>query len=181
MYLCSPASSRTAYTLLSMFFLTPIPSGCTFMLVESILSTSTDISIIPFSCNRINAFCKTPFFVHRRIRTYTVFHFPYSLGKHLHLHPFSITYRIAFRISRLLYRASLRCFGNASAISSYCSFVILILLFYLFMSTRPRARGHLRGKYRRPVPHGWRRQSWGVKSPGRILRGEILFLVSSTV
>ena len=78
--------------------------------------------MIPSCCNRRNTRSKTPFFAQRFIRTYITCQSPYSLGRLLHLHPFSTTYSTAFNTSRLLILAGFRCLGKHSLICSYCSF-----------------------------------------------------------
>ena len=125
-----PSAPCSSDGLNAAFFKAPIPSGWTLMQVESRLITFTWIWMIPSCCKCKNAAYKTPFFAQRFTRTQITCQSPYSLGKLLHLLPFSTMYSTAFNTSRLLIFAGFRCLGKQSLICSYCSIVSFSLLFY---------------------------------------------------
>lgn len=94
--LAVPSSLWFSDSLLSVFFKTPCPLGCTLQEVLSNANTSTFIDNILSCCKAVKIRCITPFDTQRLKRLYILFHLPYSFGSALHLHPFSAIYNIAF-------------------------------------------------------------------------------------
>ena len=122
-----PSVLCSADGLSATFFKAPMPSGWTLIQAESRLTILTLIWIIPVCCSFKNAALQNAFsgpVVYTDIYTRQSSH---SLGKLLHLFPFSTRYSTAFRTFRLLIFSAL---GNGSWFFHVASFNSIQLFYY---------------------------------------------------
>ena len=96
--------------------------------VLSSARTSIVTAIICSFCSAVNTRSNTPAFAHRLAFLYTLFQLPYSVGRALHLHPFSATYKSARINMRFSVLTVPRCIGRYPLILSNCSVVSVTAL-----------------------------------------------------
>ena len=117
----------------------PVPSGCTFTEVLSMLTMLVLMSIMFRSCNAVKILSIVPFLLQRLNLVYMVCQFPNSFGNALHWQPCSATYKTPLRKSIVITSAGFLCTGKRSLIFSRCSRDnVSIALFYRIAFTYTR-------------------------------------------